>query len=135
MVIATQRRQSIDHSECFGRLCVKIGPRVWPGGDPEKKKEKKSHTRSIFGQISPRRGGATGYSNSTKVGSLIWPRDLITHANFYLGRLRTSSMALHENLLCFRFSALHRLSPLTQLGPAGPLVIFTSGLVAAILIY
>ena len=29
---------------------------------------------------------------------------------------------LHENLLSFRFSALHRLSPLTQLGPAGPLV-------------
>ena len=32
-------------------------------------------------------------------------------------------MALHESLLSFRFSALHRLSPLTQLGPAGPLVI------------
>src|SRR5208282_2310376 len=59
-----------------------------------KKKKQKSHTRSIFGQISPRRGGATGYSNSNKFGSLIWPRDLITHAHFKLDRLRTGCVAL-----------------------------------------
>ena len=91
----------------------------------EKEKKKKCHTRSIFSQIWPRRGGASGYSNSTKFSSLIWRRDLITHSNFKLDRLRTGCVALHEILLSFRFSALHRLSPLTQLGPAGPLVIVT----------
>src|SRR5208282_4291424 len=89
----------------------------------EIKKKKKSHTTSIFCQISPRHGGATGYSNGTKFGSLIWPHDLITHGDFNLGRLRTGCVVLHESLLSFRFSALHQLSPLTQLGPAGPLVI------------
>jgi len=114
---------SLGQSESFGRLCVKIGPWVWPGGDPEKKKEKKSHTRSIFGHILPRRGGATGYPIGIKFGGLVGPLHLITPAHFNLGRLRIGSVVLHESLLCFRFSALHRLSPLTQLGPAGPLVI------------
>ena len=113
---------SLGQSESFGRLCVKIGPWVWSGGDPEKKKEKKSHTRSIFGHISPRRGGATGYSIVIKFGVLVGPLHLITPANFNLGRLRIGSVKLHESLLCFRFSALHRLSPLTQLGPAVLLV-------------
>ena len=88
-----------------------------------RKKKKKSHTRSIFRQNSPSHGGATGYSIGTKFGRMVAPLDLITLANFKLGRLRTGCVALHESLLSFRFSALHRLSPLTQLGPAGPLVI------------
>ena len=109
---------------CVGsHLCVKIGPWVWPGGDPEKKKEKKGHTRSIFGHISPRRGGATGYPIGIKFGVLVGPLHLITPANFSLGRLIIGSVVIHESLICFRNSALHRLSPLTQLGPAGPLVI------------
>src|SRR5208282_1956021 len=112
------------HSESFEYLYVKIGPWVWPGRVPEKKKqEKKSHTRSIFRQNSPSHGGATGYSIGTKFGRVVVPLDLITPANFKLGRLRTGCVARHESLLSFRFSALHRLSPLTQLGPAGPLVI------------
>ena len=88
-----------------------------------RKKRKKSHTRSIFGHISPRRGGAAGNPIGTKFGTLVGPLHLITPANFYRSRVRTGSVAPHESLLCFRFSALHRLSPLTQLGPAGQLVI------------
>src|SRR5208282_2830753 len=95
---------------------------AWPRSR-EKKKKKKSHTRSIFCQNSTSHGGATGYSIWTKFGRLVGPFDLITDANFKLDRLRTDCVALHESLLSFRFSALHRLSPLTQLGPAGPLVI------------
>ena len=107
------------HSESFEYMYVKIGPWVWPGRVPEKK----SHTRSIFRQNTPSHGGATGYLMGTKFGRVVGPLDLITPANFKLGRLRTGCVALHEILLSFRFSALHRLSPLTQLGPAGPLVI------------
>ena len=89
----------------------------------EKKKKEKSHTRSILCQILPRRGGATGYSIGNKFGRLVGPADFITPVNFNLDRLRTGCVALHESFQSFRFSALHRLSPLTQLGPAGPLVI------------
>ena len=106
------------HAESFECLYVKIGPWVWPGRVPEKK----SNTSGIFRQISPRHGGATGYSNGVKFCSLVGPAELIAAANFDLGRLKTFGVALHESLLCFWFSALHRLSPLTQLGPAGPLV-------------
>ena len=108
---------------------------AWPRSREKKRKEKKksrnqekkkkSHTRSIFCQNSTSHGGATGYSIGTKFGRLVGPFDLITHANFKLDRLRTGCVELHESLPSFRFSALHRLSPLTQLGPAGPLVIHT----------
>ena len=118
MVIVTPNGTSVGHSESFECLCVKFGLWVWPGRDPEK-----SHKTGIFRQISPCHGVATGYSNGTKFDSLIWPYDLITRANFNLGRLRTGCVALLEILLYFWFSALHRLSPLTQLGPAGPLVV------------
>ena len=89
----------------------------------KRKKEKKSHKEHILPKFN-KPGGATGYSIGTKFGRLVGPFDLITHANFKLDRLRTSCVELHESLPSFRFSALHRLSPLTQLGPAGPLVIF-----------
>ena len=96
---------------------------AWPRSREKKEKKKKSHTRSIFCQNSTSHGGATGYSIGTKFGRLVGPFDLITHANFKLDRLRTGCVELHEILPSFRFSALHRLSPLSQLGPAGPLVI------------
>ena len=102
-----------------------FGLGAFPRKKEKRKKEnkKKSHTRSIFRQNSPSHGGATGYSIGTKFGRMVAPWDLITLANFKFGRLRTGCVALHESLLSFRFSALHRLSPLTQLGPARPLVI------------
>src|SRR5208282_243636 len=99
---------------------------AWPRSREKKRKQekkKKSHTRSIFRQISPSHGGATGDSIGTKFGRVVGPLDLITPANFKLGRLRTGCVALHESLLYFRFSAPYRLSPLTQFGPTGPLVI------------
>src|SRR5208282_4225065 len=99
------------------------------------KKKKKSHTRSIFCQNSTSHGGATGYSIGTKFGRLVGPFDLITLATFKLDRLRTCCVALHESLLSVRFSALHRLSPLTQLGPAGPLVMITSRLLRIVYLY
>ena len=72
----------VGHSESFECLCVKIGPWVWPGRVPEKKKtRKKSHTRSIFCQNPTSHGGTTGYSIGTKFGRLVGPFDLITHAN------------------------------------------------------
>src|SRR5208282_5382909 len=92
---------------------------AWPRS---RKKKKKSHKEHIC-QNSTSHGGATGYSIGTKFGRLVGPVDLITRANFKLDRLRTGCVELHEILPSFRFSALHRLSPLTQLGPAGPLVI------------
>src|SRR5208282_4757980 len=114
MLIVTPKGTSVGHSESFECLCVKIGPWVWPGRVPEKKKKKrkkeKSHARSIFCQNSTSRGGATGYLIGTKFGRLVGRFDLITHANFKLDRLRIGCVALHESLLSFRFSALHRLS-------------------------
>ena len=68
---------------------------------PRKKEKKKSHTTGIFRQISPRHGGAIGYSNGVKFCSLVAPADLITPANFDLGQLRTGCVALHESLLSF----------------------------------
>ena len=114
------------HVESFECLCVKIGPWVWPGRVPEKKKqEKKSHKEHILPEFN-KPWGATGYSIGTKFGRFVGPFDLITHANFKLDRLRTGCVELHESLPSFRFSALHRLSPLTQLGTAGPLVTVNS---------
>ena len=82
---------------------------------PEKK-EKKSHFQHAVGTPPIIRSG-------TNFGRLVGPADLITPVNFNLDRLRTGCVALHESFQSFRFSALHRLSPLTQLGLAGPLVI------------
>ena len=97
------------HSESFEYLYVKIGPWVWPDRVPEKKVTQGAY----FAKIHQAMGAPT----------MVAPWDLITLANFKFGRLRTGCVVLHESLLSFRFSALHRLSPLTQLGPAGPLVI------------
>ena len=101
--------------ECLSKSVHGFGQAAFP--------RKKSRTTGIFWQISLRHGGATGHSNGVKFCSLVGPAELITAANFDLGRLKTVGVALHESLLRFWFSALHRLSPLTQLGPAGPLVI------------
>src|SRR5208282_2347284 len=105
MLIVTPKGTSVGHSESFECLCVKIGPWVWPGRVPEKKKKKrkkeKSHTRSIFCQNSTSYGGATGYSIGTKFGNLVGPCDPITRANFKLDRLRCGCVALHEKFAIF----------------------------------
>src|SRR5208282_3949931 len=127
MVIVTPKRHICRSFRVFLSVYASksvhgFGLAAFPRKKKEKKNKKKSHTRSIFCQNSTSHGGATGYSIGTKFGRLVEPFDLITHANFQLDRLRIGCVELHESLPSFRFSALHRLSPLTQLGPAGPLV-------------
>ena len=85
----------------------------------KKRKEKKSHKEHIWPNFTMPWGRHRLFDREQ---SLVGPLDFIIPANFNLDRLRTGCVALHESLLSFRFSALHRLSPLTQLGPAGPLV-------------
>jgi len=83
---------------------------------------KKRHTRSIFGHIS--------LGNRLFDLEQIWlfgRAPVPYHTCQFLPRsIKNCCVALHESLPSFRFSALHRLSPLTQLGPAGPLVIIST---------
>src|SRR5208282_1242613 len=94
---------------------------AWPRSREIKKKKKKSHKEHISPKFTK-----PWWRHRLFHRHQIWhigrAFDLITLVNFKLDRLRTGCVAQHEILLSFRFSALHRLSPLTQLFPAGPLV-------------
>ena len=48
MVIVTPKCTSVGHSESFECLCVKIGPWVWPGRIPEKRKKRKKVTQGAY---------------------------------------------------------------------------------------
>ena len=72
--------------------------------------------------MSPPPGIPTGTPTRTKLGWVSVPRNVITHAKFEINRFIIVALARGLKLPML---ALHGPTPLTQLSPAGLLVIIT----------
>ena len=92
--ILTHKGTSLRDFASFEGLRAKIGPSVWPGRDPEKKK-KKSHRTRIF---HPRLGAPPLIRSGPFLGGFVAPSDVITHTNFEMNRLRNLGVAEGQNV-------------------------------------
>ena len=125
MVIVTPKRHILGSFRVFWAFMRSNRSTGLARRRSREKKEKKSHKEHIWPYFTRpcRRNRLFDLEQIWLFGRAPVPY----HTCQFLPRsIKNCCVALHESLPSFRFSALHRLSPLTQLGPAGPLVIIST---------